>query len=42
VVLNHKDGSSENITVNHTYNDQQIGWFKNGGALNVIRREFGA
>jgi aconitate hydratase len=42
VVLHHKDGSSENITVNHTYNDQQIGWFKNGGALNVIRREFGA
>jgi aconitate hydratase len=42
VVLHHQDGSSENITVNHTYNDQQIGWFKNGGALNVIRREFGA
>ncbi len=42
VVLHHKDGSSENIIVNHTYNDQQIGWFKNGGALNVIRREFGA
>ena len=42
VVLHHKDGSSENISVNHTYNEQQIGWFKNGGALNVIRREFGA
>ena len=40
VVLNHKDGSVDNITVNHTYNEQQIEWFKAGGALNVIRREF--
>jgi aconitate hydratase len=40
VVLNHKDGSSEEITVNHTYNEQQIEWFKAGGALNVIRTEF--
>lgn len=38
VVLNHKDGSSETITVNHTYNSQQIEWFKAGGALNIIRR----
>jgi aconitate hydratase len=42
IVLHHKDGSSENITVNHTYNESQIGWFKEGGALNVIRREFKA
>ena len=41
VRLNHLDGSSELITVNHTYNDQQIEWFKAGGALNVIRRQFG-
>ncbi len=40
VVLNHKDGSKDEITVNHTYNEQQIGWFKAGGALNVIRAEF--
>jgi aconitate hydratase len=40
VVLNHKDGSSDEITVNHTYNEQQIEWFKAGGALNVIRSEF--
>jgi aconitate hydratase len=38
LVLNHKDGSSEAIQVNHTYNDQQIEWFKAGGALNIIRR----
>ncbi len=40
VVLNHKDGSQDEITVNHTYNEQQIEWFKAGGALNVIRSEF--
>ena len=40
VVLNHKDGTADNILVNHTYNQQQIEWFKAGGALNVIRREF--
>ena len=38
VILNHKDGSSEIIPVNHTYNSQQIEWFKAGGALNIIRR----
>ncbi|MGG9961002.1 aconitate hydratase [Ferruginibacter sp. SUN106] len=42
VVLNHADGSNETIQVNHTYNQQQIEWFKAGGALNIIRREFAA
>jgi aconitate hydratase len=37
MVLNHKDGSNETIQVKHSYNDQQIAWFKAGGALNVIR-----
>ena len=36
--LAHEDGSKENIFVNHTYNDQQIEWFKAGGALNLIRK----
>jgi aconitate hydratase len=36
--LVHEDGSKENIHVNHTYNDQQIEWFKAGGALNLIRK----
>ncbi len=38
LVLNHADGSSDSISVNHSYNDQQIEWFKAGGALNIIRR----
>jgi aconitate hydratase len=37
LVLTHKDGSKQEIKVNHTYNEQQIEWFKAGGALNIIR-----
>jgi aconitate hydratase len=40
MVLNHLDGTKDEIAVNHTYNEQQIEWFKAGGALNVIRSEF--
>lgn len=39
IVLAHKDGSVDNIVVNHTYNAQQIDWFKAGGALNIIRKQ---
>ncbi|MFW2477403.1 MAG: aconitate hydratase [Sediminibacterium sp.] len=39
VVLHHADGSSDKISVNHTYNQQQIEWFKAGGALNIIRKQ---
>ncbi|WP_447641657.1 MULTISPECIES: aconitate hydratase [Chitinophagaceae] len=38
IVLHHKDGSSDSFKVNHTYNEQQIEWFKAGGALNIIRK----
>jgi aconitate hydratase len=37
LVLHHSDGSKEEILANHTYNEQQIEWFKAGGALNIIR-----
>ena len=36
MTLNHSDGSTENIMLNQTFNDQQIGWFKNGSALNLM------
>ncbi len=36
-VLNHKDGSSDRIALRHTLNEDQIGWFKAGSALNMIR-----
>ena len=42
VVLHHKDGSSETIEAKHTYNDQQIVWFKAGSALNEIKKNFAA
>jgi aconitate hydratase len=34
----HADGSKEEIKLNHTYNEQQIGWFRAGSALNMIRK----
>ncbi len=33
----HNDGSKEVIKTNHTYNKQQIGWFRAGSALNLIK-----
>lgn len=40
LVLQHSDGTSDNVKVNHTYNEQQIEWFKAGSALNLIRKQF--
>ncbi|MBN8697439.1 MAG: aconitate hydratase [Bacteroidetes bacterium] len=37
LVFTHADGSKDEIKANHTYNEQQIEWFKAGGALNIIR-----
>ncbi len=42
IVLTHKDGTTDTIKANHTYNEQQIEWFKAGGALNIIRKSVGA
>jgi aconitate hydratase len=39
VMLNHKDGTSEEIFASHSYNEGQIEWFKAGSALNLIRRQ---
>jgi len=39
IVLHHKDGSKDEVKLNHTYNQSQIDWFKKGGALNVIREQ---
>lgn len=37
LTLHHADGSAESFEVKHSYNAQQIEWFKAGGALNIIR-----
>jgi aconitate hydratase len=42
VVLKHKDGSSDTIKVNHTYNAGQILWFKAGSALNMMAKQIKA
>jgi aconitate hydratase len=36
VVIHHTDGTQESIAANHTYNLEQIEWFKAGCALNMI------
>ncbi|MEM1259337.1 MAG: aconitate hydratase [Bacteroidota bacterium] len=35
----HDDGSKDIIMANHSYNEAQINWFKEGSALNVIKKE---
>ena len=35
----HADGSTNIIKLNHTYNAQQIEWFKAGSALNLIKTQ---
>ena len=39
IQVHHANGSSDVITVNHTYNDGQIEWFKEGSALNLIKKQ---
>ncbi len=39
VILNHADGSKDEILTNHTYNETQIAWFKAGSALNLIKQQ---
>jgi len=36
-ILSHRDGSKDEILLNHSYNKSQINWFKAGSALNVLR-----
>ena len=37
--LHHADGTSDRISVAHSYNAQQIEWFRAGSALNLIKLE---
>jgi len=38
IELIHSDGSIDIIKTNHTYNDQQIDWYREGSALNLIKK----
>ena len=35
--IKHADGKVDKIQLNHTLNEQQIGWFKAGSALNRMK-----
>ena len=39
LVIKHADGSSDEAEIRHTYNEEQIKWFKAGSALNLIRKQ---
>lgn len=40
IEITHKNGNQDFIQVNHTYNQNQIEWFKAGSALNLIKKNF--
>ena len=40
--LSHADGSSDTIVLDHTFNEQQIEWFKAGSALNRMKEKAAA
>jgi aconitate hydratase len=39
MIVKHSDGSKDEIMLNHTMNETQIGWFKAGSALNLIAKQ---
>ena len=38
IELKHEDGSTEEFEVSHSFNSEQIKWFKAGSALNLLRQ----
>jgi aconitate hydratase len=38
VIAKHPDGTEDSFSVNHSFNETQIAWFKAGSALNLIRK----
>ncbi len=39
VILRHADGTSDEFSCRHTFNEEQVRWFKAGSALNVLRHK---
>tara|TARA_R110002072_G_scaffold16233_3_gene63889 strand:- start:80073 stop:82346 length:2274 start_codon:yes stop_codon:yes gene_type:complete len=37
--VTHADGSTDTIKTNHTYNNAQIRWYREGSALNLIKKQ---
>ncbi|QOI98308.1 MAG: aconitate hydratase [Flammeovirgaceae bacterium] len=42
LVLKHKNGTTDTIKANHSYNAGQIEWFKAGSALNLMAKQIAA
>jgi aconitate hydratase len=40
MIVKHSDGTTDEILLNHSYNENQIEWFKAGGALNLVAEQF--
>jgi len=40
MIVKHSDGTEDEIWLNHSYNENQIEWFKAGGALNLVAEQF--
>lgn len=40
MVIHHSDGTTDEIWLNHSYNEHQIEWFKSGSALNLVAQQF--
>ena len=38
-ILHHADGTAERVELRHTLNKEQIGWFRAGSALNLLRHK---
>ncbi|MGH0172446.1 UNVERIFIED_CONTAM: hypothetical protein FKN15_063276 [Acipenser sinensis] len=36
-IIKHRDGSQDSVSLNHTFNETQIEWFKAGSALNRMK-----
>ena len=36
LVVNHSDGTTDEFSLNHTFNERQFEWFKAGSALNAM------
>jgi aconitate hydratase A / 2-methylisocitrate dehydratase len=39
IEVTHADGSKDTVKANHTYNDAQIAWYREGSALNMIKKQ---
>ncbi|MCG8546344.1 MAG: aconitate hydratase [Alphaproteobacteria bacterium] len=39
--IDHADGTSETVALNHTFSDSQLDWFRAGSALNVLHAKTG-